>query len=102
MYKGYHLIQQQRSCPSSHLPGTNLAQVIRHIHSDYDFSCKGTIGTFSAVCWLYGRDLYDAYSVPIGLISSDWGGTAIDKWSSPDALAKCKYVYLFCLMIMDV
>uniref|UniRef100_A0A1X7VPF4 Sialate O-acetylesterase domain-containing protein n=1 Tax=Amphimedon queenslandica TaxID=400682 RepID=A0A1X7VPF4_AMPQE len=48
------------------------------------------INSFSAVCWLYGRDLYDTYKVPIGLISSDWGGTSIDKWSSHDALAKCK------------
>ena len=24
-----------------------------------------------------------------GLIATDWGGTAIELWSSPDALAKC-------------
>ena len=24
-----------------------------------------------------------------GLIATDWGGTAIELWSSPDSLAKC-------------
>jgi len=49
-----------------------------------------TVGSFSAVCWFFGRDLFDAYQVPIGLISSNWGGTPIQAWSSPDALAKCQ------------
>lgn len=75
-----------------HLLGTNPAQV--SLYSSALIHCiqLAAINTFSAVCWLYGRDLYDTYKVPIGLISSDWGGTSIDKWSSPDALAKCKYV----------
>ena len=44
---------------------------------------------FSAVCWMYGRRLYEQYRVPIGLIASYWGGTCIEAWSSPDALRKC-------------
>jgi len=27
--------------------------------------------------------------VPVGLVASDWGGTYVQAWSSPDALAKC-------------
>jgi len=37
----------------------------------------------------YGKDLYDQYQIPIGLVSSNWGGTYIQAWSSPDALSKC-------------
>uniref|UniRef100_H2ZGF6 Sialate O-acetylesterase domain-containing protein n=1 Tax=Ciona savignyi TaxID=51511 RepID=H2ZGF6_CIOSA len=44
---------------------------------------------FSAVCWLYGRHLFDALQVPIGLVSSTWGGTPIEAWSSGDALNHC-------------
>ena len=43
---------------------------------------------FSAVCYLFGRDTYKALGekVPIGLVASDWGGQAIEVFSSPDAL----------------
>ena len=44
---------------------------------------------FSAVCWMYGRRLYDDYRVPIGLIATYWGGTCVEAWSSPDVLSKC-------------
>ncbi|VDI28937.1 sialate O-acetylesterase [Mytilus galloprovincialis] len=44
---------------------------------------------FSAVCWLYGKLLYQNRGYPIGLITSAWGGTAIELWSSANALAKC-------------
>ena len=44
---------------------------------------------FSAVCWFYGKYLYDQLNVPIGLVSSTWGGTPIECWSSPKALQNC-------------
>lgn len=49
----------------------------------------GAFTYFSAVCWLYGRRLYEELQRPIGLIDTTWGGTPIQAWSSPDALAKC-------------
>lgn len=45
---------------------------------------------FSAVCWFYGKNIYDKYKVPLGLLSSNWGGTPVEAWSSPEALEKCK------------
>ncbi|XP_072168824.1 sialate O-acetylesterase-like [Diadema setosum] len=44
---------------------------------------------FSALCWLYGRNLYNHLKYPIGLVSSNWGGTPVEAWSSPSVLAKC-------------
>ena len=43
---------------------------------------------FSAVCYLYGRDLYKSLggAVPIGLIASDVGGVKIETLMSTDAL----------------
>eukprot|EP00118_Oscarella_pearsei_P024898 m.307063 g.307063 ORF g.307063 m.307063 type:complete len:497 (+) comp41859_c0_seq1:921-2411(+) len=50
----------------------------------------GNWSYFSAACWFFGRDLYDANGdVPVGLISNNWGGTPVQSWSGPDALAKC-------------
>eukprot|EP00911_Craspedida_sp_UC1_P001902 UC1_evm2s1460 len=43
----------------------------------------------SAVCWLYGRNIMKARNVPVGLINTNWGGTAIEDWSSTEALAQC-------------
>lgn len=44
---------------------------------------------FSAVCWFYGKNIYDQYKRPIGLIATDWGGTPVESWSSPDSLSRC-------------
>jgi hypothetical protein len=46
---------------------------------------------FSAVCWLFGRDLQRTLRPmrPIGLIETTLGGTSIQQWSSTDALAQC-------------
>ncbi|KAM9221295.1 sialate O-acetylesterase isoform 1-T2 [Dugong dugon] len=43
----------------------------------------------SAVCWLFGRYLYDTLQYPLGLVSSSWGGTPIEAWSSQRSLKAC-------------
>ncbi|XP_049431493.1 sialate O-acetylesterase-like isoform X2 [Epinephelus fuscoguttatus] len=48
---------------------------------------------FSAVCWLYGRYLYDTLQYPIGLVESCWGGTPVEVWSSSRALQRCGQDY---------
>jgi sialate O-acetylesterase len=47
-----------------------------------------TFSYFSAVCYLFGRDLYrmKGGAVPIGLVASDVGGVKIETLMSPDAL----------------
>jgi len=43
----------------------------------------------SALCWFTGRDIYNIVKIPIGLVSSNWGGTLVQAWSSPTALPLC-------------
>nr|XP_045002131.1 sialate O-acetylesterase isoform X2 [Jaculus jaculus] len=49
----------------------------------------GNFTYMSAVCWLFGRYLYDTLQYPVGLISSSWGGTPIEAWSSGRSLKVC-------------
>jgi sialate O-acetylesterase len=38
---------------------------------------RGNLQGFSAICWLFGRNLFRRYGRPIGLIDSTWGGTRV-------------------------
>ena len=48
---------------------------------------------FSALCWMFGRRLYEQYGIPIGLISSNYGGTRVEAWSSPETISRCNSRY---------
>lgn len=57
-------------------------------------SNKQRFGYFSAVCYIFGRQLSAAVStaaspLPIGLISSNWGGTPVEAWSPRAAFGAC-------------
>ncbi|HUH47239.1 MAG TPA: sialate O-acetylesterase, partial [Arenibacter sp.] len=45
-----------------------------------------SIKNFSATAYYFGKDLVEKQQVPIGLISSNLGATAIETWMSIDAL----------------
>ncbi|XP_044057717.1 sialate O-acetylesterase isoform X2 [Siniperca chuatsi] len=47
------------------------------------------LAEFSAVCWLFGRYMYENLKYPIGLVESCWGGTPVEAWSSSRALQQC-------------
>ena len=42
---------------------------------------------FSATAYFFGKALQQALKVPVGLIHSSWGGTAVESWMSADRLS---------------
>ncbi|MCL6267923.1 sialate O-acetylesterase [Flagellimonas myxillae] len=45
-----------------------------------------TMQNFSSVAYFFGRKLHKGLSVPIGLISSNWGGTPVEVWIPKDLI----------------
>ena len=45
-----------------------------------------TVKTFAATAYFFGRDIWRATGIPLGLIASTWGGTRIEPWLSREAL----------------
>jgi len=50
---------------------------------------QGNWSATSAACWFYARALTDYIHAPIGMISSNWGGTIIQSWATNATNAAC-------------
>ncbi|CAH1793020.1 unnamed protein product [Owenia fusiformis] len=59
------------------------------IVQNWELPTYESIEQFSAICWLYGKEMHIQKGYPIGLITSAWGGTRIEEWMSPDAMNAC-------------
>jgi sialate O-acetylesterase len=55
---------------------------------DWAPSTPASARDFSAVCWFMGARLRQELKVPIGLIDASFGGSSIQAWLSPAALAQ--------------
>ncbi len=53
----------------------------------WDVCSPKSIPSFSAVGYFFGRFVQKEVGVPIGLISTNWGGTNIEAWTSMDYIA---------------
>jgi len=54
---------------------------------DWAMCSPATVPAFTAVGYFFARDLHRRLGVPVGLINSTWGGTGIEAWLSPPAVA---------------
>ncbi len=55
--------------------------------SGWQSASPQTTGGFTAVGYFFARDIYQKLGIPVGLVHSSWGGTPVESWMSPAALA---------------
>ncbi len=89
---GRALNGEQEVAAANH-PQIRLFNVPGHITSPVPKeTCPGqwqicqpsTASGFSAVGYFFGRRLHRHLHVPVGLVGSNWGGTRIEPWISPE------------------
>jgi len=79
-------------------PNIRLFTVERVIAEEPKDDCNGnwsacspeTVAEFSAVGYFFGKSLHDELDIPIGLISTNWGGTLAEAWTRKEILEKDK------------
>jgi hypothetical protein len=59
---------------------------LNDVKGNWQVCSPNTIDKFSAVGYFFGRELLQKLNIPIGLISSSWGGTKAESWTSQQVL----------------
>ena len=75
-------------------PQIRFFEVPRRVSLAPETQCAGSwspctperVRGFSAVAYFYGRELHAELGVPIGLVSSNWGGTPAESWTRAETL----------------
>ena len=84
---------------TAHYPDIRLFDVITEDGSGIDltipqFTCPGewqacspdTVGSFSAIAYIFGKEIHQYTGVSIGLIHSSVGGTFLETWMKPEVV----------------
>ena len=45
-----------------------------------------TVRTFSAIAYLFAKELNKMLDVPVGIVTANWGGTIIEAWMSKESI----------------
>lgn len=68
------------------VPNVLSAVPTEHCNGKWVVCSPGTAGPFSAVGYFFARSLQNTLDVPVGLVSSNWGGTRVEAWTSKEVL----------------
>ena len=64
-----------------HIPKVKAAAPTDDVDAEWKICEPATIPDFSAVLYYFGLKLHQQTKVPIGLINTSWGGSAIEPWT---------------------
>ncbi len=70
------------------VPLTTAETPQEDVNAEWRTAAPDNVSSFSAVGYLYGRQLHHTLRVPVGVIMTAWGGTRAEAWTSPEAMAK--------------
>lgn len=88
-WKMQNVLNAETELANANIPEIKLLNVYRYMSStpkddmlkgEWETSTTESVKDFSAVAYFFGKNLYEEYHVPIGLINSSWGGTNIEAW----------------------
>lgn len=68
------------------VPLTTQPGVIREAQGEWKLANPENSPAFSAVAFFFARKIQQELNVPVGIISSNWGGTIAEAWTSKAAL----------------
>ena len=63
----------------------SVSEPLKNFSGSWVSSSAKNNASFSAVAYYFGRELREELKVPVGLIQTAWGGTAIEPWISKEA-----------------
>ncbi|WP_421150559.1 sialate O-acetylesterase [Seonamhaeicola sp. NFXS20] len=64
----------------------------KDVVGEWEQANPNTIDNFSAIGYLFAKKLQKTLKIPIGIISSCWGGTGIKAWSPKEALKGFSFI----------
>lgn len=92
--RGFGLDQFREDVEQAKYPNLRYAQVAQRIALDPQESVQTqwtvcnpkSVLDFSAVAYFFGSRLHQELDVPIGLISTNWGGSSVEAWIREETL----------------
>ena len=64
-----------------HVPRKVSVYPLEDVEAEWEVCAPHTIRDFSAVAYYFGREIHRNLDIPVGLISTRWGGTRIEPWT---------------------
>lgn len=73
------------------LPKRDAETPQRDFEGVWEVPTPQTVLLMSATAYHFARTLTEALDLPVGIVSTSWGGSAIEAWMSPDDLREMGY-----------